>query len=221
VGGLVAFQFKRASCVAVGTFNMYIIQPRWLAKVGIIPQGIEVAIETKLDEPGFRFWSPKLPVRWFVTPSRVQVETLHADADCGEAVAKVFEALPQTPLIALGNNAIYQAPLGDLEALPILSSLRREGPEGFKAVQTSLHYGMRREDTTFNAQLAITEKELELAVNAHTKLREMNPEDAAKVARRFFEDRRTAEQLIAHLFQVRVTYVNPYIRRVEETDGGH
>jgi hypothetical protein len=188
---------------------MYIIQPRWLVKVGIIPSGTEVVIETKLDEPGFRFGSPKLPVRWLVTPNRVQVETLHADADCGAAVAKVFEALPQTPLIALGNNAIYQAPLGDHEALPIPPSLRREGPEGFRAVQTTLHYGMRRGDTTFNVQLAIAENELELSVNAHTELRELNPEDAAKSARRFFEDRRTGERLIQDIFHVDVVYAQP------------
>ncbi len=96
-----AFQFTKVNCVAVGTFNMYIIQPAWLAKVGIIPKGIGVAIESKLDEPGFRFWSPKLPVRWYVTPSRIQVETQRADADCGELVASVFKSLPETPLIAL------------------------------------------------------------------------------------------------------------------------
>jgi hypothetical protein len=205
----VAFQFTKANCVAVGTFNMYIIQPAWLAKVGIIPKGIGVAIESKLDEPGFRFWSPKLPVRWLVTPNRIEVETQRADADCGKAVAGIVEHLPWTPLIALGNNAIYQAPFDDLEAIPIPASLWREGPEGFKTVQKTLHYGMGRDDTTFHIQLAISEKNLELSVNAHTELKELKPEDAAKVAGRFFEDRQTGERLIKHLFQVSVVYAQP------------
>jgi hypothetical protein len=215
----VAFQFKRANCVAVGTFNMYIIQPAWLAKVGIIPKGIGVAIESKLDEPGFRFSSPKLPVRWYVTPSRIQVETHSADADCGEPVASVFKWLPETPLVALGNNAIYQATLDDLQAIPCISSFWREGPEGFKSVQRTLHYGLQRDETVFNVQLAITEKNLEVSVNAHTELRERATEDVQKAARRFFEDRQTGERLIEHLLQVRVTYVEPDIRPAEETDG--
>ena len=50
-------------------------------------------------------------------------------------------------------------------------------------------------------------------------LRERATEDAQKAARRFFEDRQTGERLIEHLFQVRVTYVEPDIRPAEETDG--
>ena len=32
-----AFRFKKAGCVVVGTFNMYIVQPPWLTKIGMFP----------------------------------------------------------------------------------------------------------------------------------------------------------------------------------------
>src|SRR5208337_2269799 len=99
----------------------------------------------------------------------------------------VLRSLPETPLVALGNNAIYQATLDDLQAIPCISSFWREGPEGFKSVQRTLHYGLQRDETVFNVQPAITEKDLEVLVNAHTELRERATEDAQKAARRFFE----------------------------------
>jgi hypothetical protein len=210
-GGAVAFQFKRANCVAVGTFNMYIIQPAWLAKVGILPKDVQVAIQSRLDEPGFRFSSLKLHWRWVVTPNLIQIETDRPEVDCGEVLARVFDKLPWTPLIALGNNAVYQAPLRDIESIPLALSLRRETPEGFPCVQRTLHYGLKHEDTLFNVQLAATEDELELVVNAHTELLGHESEDAQKAARRFFEDRHTGERLTKDLFPGSVIDDNPNI----------
>jgi hypothetical protein len=54
----VAFGFKRANCVVVGTFNIYIVQPAWLEETGIIPKGSVVSIDSKIDASGFRFSSP-------------------------------------------------------------------------------------------------------------------------------------------------------------------
>lgn len=78
-----AFTFKKATCVAAGTFNMYVIQPPWLTKIGIVQKGIEVAIGTDLDEPGFRYIPTRSPFRWFVSPQRIEVETREPEADCG------------------------------------------------------------------------------------------------------------------------------------------
>lgn len=49
-----ALKFEKASCVVVGTFNIYILRPQWLAKHEIIETGTEVGIETNLTQPGFR-----------------------------------------------------------------------------------------------------------------------------------------------------------------------
>lgn len=200
-----AFRFKRADCIAVGTFNSYIIQPAWLAKVGIIPTEIPVQIYSKLDEPGFRFTSPKLPTRWVVTPTRVQVETDDADQDCGEAVAKVLERLPWTPLVALGCNTLYQASLDELGQIPVFTALNPKAPEGFDLAQRTVHYAMKRGETVFNLQLAATEDELELSVNVHTGLRARESEYAQQSARRFFDNRKTARALITALFEVSVS----------------
>lgn len=216
-----AFQFTKANCVAVGTFNMYIIQPAWLAEVDIIPKGIPVEIYSKLDEPGFRFTSPKMPTRWIVTPSRIQVESDRPDEDCGGAMARVFEQLPWTPLVALGNNTIYRASLDELAHLPLFGSLKQDPPTGFEFAQKMVHYGLKRGETVFNLMLALTEDEVEVSVNAHNELQGHKSRDAQLVARRFLQDRETAEVLIAELFDASVTYAKPDHPSPEKTDRGN
>ena len=85
------FRFKKSSCVAVGTFNIYIIQPPWLRKVAILPAELAgVTMEAKLDEPGFRFTPAKLPIQWIVKPDRIEVLTTYPKYDCGSPVAEVL-----------------------------------------------------------------------------------------------------------------------------------
>lgn len=215
------FRFKRAHCVAVGTFNIYIIQPAWLSEVGIIPKGSPVEVYSKLDEPGFRFSSPKLATRWVITPNRIQVETDKPDENCGEAMAKVLGQLPWTPLVALGNNTIYQAPLEDLSQIPALTALDPKIPEGFDVAQKTIHIAMKRGDTLYNLQLAAAEDEIELSSNVHTDLREHKSDFAQEAARRFLEDRRTAQTLISALFEVSVSDVSEDNQSSQGTDGGN
>ena len=207
--------------MAAGTFNIYIIQPAWLAEVDIIPKGIPVEIQSKLDEPGFRFTSPKMPTRWIVTPSRIQVESDRPDDDCGGAMARVFEQLPWTPLLALGNNTIYRASLDELVHLPLFGSLKQEPPTGFEFAQKMVHYGLKRGETLFNLMLALTTDEVEVSVNAHYELQGHKGRDAQLVARRFLQDRETAEELIAELFDASVTYAKPDRTSPEKTDRGN
>lgn len=216
----VVFRFKRANCVAVGTFNIYIIQPAWLSEVGIIPKGSPVEVYSKLDEPGFRFTSPKLAARWVITPNRIQVETDTPGEDCGEAMAKVLSQLPWTPLVALGNNTIYQTPLEALPRIPVLTALDPKAPEGFELAQKTVHVGMKRGDTLYNLQLSATEDEIELSSNAHTELRERKSEFAQMSARRFFEDRKTAQRLITALFETSVSDVADDNQSSQGTDRG-
>lgn len=201
-----SLRFKKAACVVAGTFNMYIVQPAWLTKVEIIPKGIEVAIGTKLDEPGFRFFSPKLPLRWFVTPSRIEVETESPEADCGGVIADVLAKLPWTPLIALGNNSVYVAPRSEIDTLP--DELRRvpEIPGGYELAQRSFHFGLSRENRIANLQLSITSEEIELSINVNTELRNRDSDSAQAAARRFLQDRADAEDLARQLFKVNIEH---------------
>ena len=200
-----AFRFKRSNCVLVGTFNMYIIQPPWLAKRGIIPK-VNVTLESKLNEPGFRFSSSKLRTRWVVTPGRIDVESEDPQEDCGDAMAKVVHALPETPLIALGNNAFYEAPLGDPLALPEDLRDSRAVPPGYSLVQSTQHFALKRGESITNIQLAITDKSFEIATNVHTELRDRDSTFTEEVARRFLADRLDSERLITQLFNVRVMH---------------
>lgn len=203
-----AFTFKRATCVAAGTFNMYVIQPTWLTKIGILKKGIEVTISTHMDEPGFRYIPVKSPFQWFVTPRSIEVETREPEEDCGSQVATVLEFLPWTPLVALGNNAIFTAPLDDLNRLREDFRKSPQPPEGWSMKQRSVHFGLSRGGAVTNLQLSITQEELELSVNVHTELRKMESAVAQAAARRFLQDRREAEALIQQLFGVTIEYAN-------------
>jgi hypothetical protein len=220
-GNTVAFRFKRASCVAIGTFNMYIIQPAWLAAVGIIPKHTLVEIYSKLDMPGFRFSSPQMPARWTVTPTRIEIETDRMDEDCGSAMAQVLKELPWTPLLAIGNNAFYHAPCEELASLSSIEVLRKDAPDGFEFAQRSIHYGVKGQDTIFNLQLAITEEALELSANAHTELQGFNSDLAQQAARHFFQHRESAEWLIADLFKASVSHANSNDSLPDENDRGN
>jgi len=204
----VAFRFKRASCIVAGTFNMHIVQPVWLAGRGILPKGVAVAIESKLDEPLFRFHSPKLRTRWMVSQTRIEVETLRADEDCGKPVADLLSELPWTPLQAIGNNAIYVAGHSELDRLPSIRHLFADAPDGYTMKQRSFHVAPAKDERTFNLQLSVTPEEVELSVNAHVEQKEKSSEVARTAASQFFQHRSEAEGLIRNLFNVEVEYAN-------------
>lgn len=201
-----AFRFQKASCVVVGTFNMYILHPEWLARHEIIERGMEVGIEANLAQPGFRFQFPKYKATWSVAPTRVVIETQDPQTDCGTFIAKVLSTLPHTPLFALGNNAVYEAGLSERDALaPAIRDFPwPESPnEGETVAQNTFHVGVKRaEREATNLQLAIQEDKIELSCNVHTKLEDQADAAAAAIAaaKRFFEDRTYSKTLAQHFF---------------------
>jgi hypothetical protein len=208
----VAFRFKNAACVVAGTFNIYIVQPPWLVEVGILPKETPFTIGSKLDEPGFRFSFPKLAVRWIVAPNRIMVDTDSIVEDCGTPIAKVLGALPWTPLTGLGNNTTYTASLSDLS---VLNEYLRTSPgplNGYNLTQRSFHYAATQESRIFNLQLSLTQEEIELSVNVHSELQGKEKAEGNKMAcsaaGRFFQDRKDAELLIQHFFNVEIDHGN-------------
>ena len=201
-----AFRFQKASCVVVGTFNMYILHPQWLAKHEIIETGMEVGIETNLTQPGFRFRFPEDKAIWSVAPNRLAIESQDPKTDCGETAAKILRALPETPLFALGNNVHYQAELSERENL---SSSIRDFPETEpptkeqSVLQRTFHAGVKRsERVTVNLQIALKEDGIELACNVHNELgnSENANEVAVAAAERFFDDRAEVKALAQRFF---------------------
>lgn len=201
------FRFKKSACVVVGTFNMYIIQPPWLAKIGVIPKGTQVGISAKLDEPGFRFSVLTKPsTHWMVSPSRIDLESDSWEEDCGAPIAKVLERLPETPLKGIGLNFIYEASLSEIESLTYVSEFSPVPPEGYDLAQRSLHVGFKRGEQTFNLQLSVLGESIEIAANIHTDLEDKEGGIAQGVTKDFLGLRNEAETIVRGLFKVSITH---------------
>jgi hypothetical protein len=197
----VAVTFSKASCIAVGAFNIYIIQPEWLTKVEILGQGEELLVETNFSEPGFRFRSQKSSFLWTVSPTRIVVESTDPSENCGAMIARVLGLLPHTPLQAIGNNAFYAAPLEELaEPVP-------ETPAGYEITQRSLHTALRKEGAVYNVQRSITKERISFQCNVHFDLKEKSPEFVQACAKKFFDNRIESEVLLCHIFKVQIEQV--------------
>jgi hypothetical protein len=200
-----AICFRKASCVAVGAFNVYIVQPHWLASKDLLPKGLEVVIESKMDEPGFRFTSAQLKVRWFITPTRIAIETDDPAEDCGDLMARLLRWLPETPVVAIGNNANYEAKpaagmVRGLPDYPISQTL-----PGDRLSQRSFHVAVQRDKCVFNLQLSLTAERIELLINSHCPIAgERGAALAQEHAKQFLEHRRMGGELARHHLKVDV-----------------
>ena len=206
------FHFEKASCVVVGTFNMYILHPQWLVRNKIIDDPIEVGFETNLARPGFRFRFEKDRSVWSVAPDRLTIETEDPQVDCGKPIAKILQVLSHTPLLALGNNNHYRADLSDLETLSesIREFPRTESPTpDHKVVQRTFHVGIKRtEHEAVNLQIAVKEDFIGLACNVHTNLggSETPSDRAIAAAERFLDDRAESKSLAQHFFGAAINH---------------
>lgn len=204
-----AFHLKNASCVVLGTFNMYIIHPRWLAKHEIIDKGVEVGIQTNLTEPGFRFLFPQHKTTWTVAPDRIVIESDDPTIDCGALVAAVLRKLPETPFRAIGNNTVYEADRAETTALTqSLRDFLQTGspPSGETVLQHSFSVAARLgEQREANLQMSVEQDRLELGCNVQTELRGLEDTAVAcQAAERFFQDRSAIEPLVLHFFGARI-----------------
>lgn len=202
-----AFRFLKANSVAVGAFNIYIVQPHWLTRKGVIPAG-EVTLEAKLDEPGFRLCSLlQQRVQWAITPTRIIIETDDPEANCGETLARLLDFLPETPITAVGNNTHYTESLeediahpGFPHDFPVLTTLA-----GDTLQQRTFHVGVKRGQCLYNVQSALTAGRAELLVNAHCQISEQTGEVTPQSHLRLFKEHRTVGiELAKHHLKVTV-----------------
>jgi hypothetical protein len=202
----VAFKFEKAGCVVVGTFNMYILHPQWLERHKIVEPDVAVQIETNMTQPGFRFRFPKDKAIWSVAPNRLAIESQDPRNDCGQTVAKILRALPETPLFAMGNNVHYRAELSERETLsPSIRDFPEPGPlsGGQSVLRRAFHTTVKCSDRmTVNLQMSLEEDSIELACNVHDELgnSENANEVAVTAAERFFDNRAEIEALAQHFF---------------------
>lgn len=209
--GTVPFRFKSASCVVVGTFNIYVLQPPLLASLGLIRnQKSHVKLEANLTQPGFRFSSEELNATWTVKPDKVVVQTVDPQKDCGADMATVLEALKWTPITAIGTNVEFlskELPDGVLSDshTSIRNALGSEGQEGI--VQTTCHFSVRLGEHICNFQVAGQDSEFELSINVHSDLINRGDQPttnhiAQQIARRFFSQRQEVTSLIHQKFSL-------------------
>ena len=168
-----AFKLKTASCVVVGTFNIYVIQPKLLTEIGVFPASDEFRIETNLEQPGFRFTCARAPcVKWSVRPDRLTVESTDSDSDNGANIAAVLEALKWTPVSAIGTNLLLEADLTQQAQIAPNFRLPTADVEADVGAlkQCTAHVGIQIADQLYNIQLAQRANGLELALNVHTAL---------------------------------------------------
>jgi hypothetical protein len=163
------FEFSNTSCVVVGTFNIYIVQPHWLSEVEIIPSKTKVAIQADMRSPGFKFKLPdNVDLSWNIRPDRLSTQSERLDVDCGKPIAQVLKKLPWTPVTAVGCNAAFIASLDHYDKISHLFSSDSLADE-YKLAQKTWHRGIRRNHLTLNIQLSVTDDSIELSLNAHTE----------------------------------------------------
>jgi hypothetical protein len=202
------FKFKKASCVVVGSFNIYIIHPKWLVKHGIIESEVEVGILLNLEQAGFRYQIPKHRISWYVAPDKIVVESEHPEVDCGDYVFRVLAKLPETPLFAIGNNVTYEAEKAETSLLnqTIRDFINTTTPIDSEAItERSFHVALERQKhEVINLQISIKNDGIVLMCNVHTNLRDREDvcDAAGRVARSFIDDRDFIKPLIHHYFGV-------------------
>jgi len=201
----VAFTFLEASCVVVGTFNIYIIRPDWLGKIGVLPEGSDVKIETQMNQPGIRITSARLGARWTVSPTRLVLETSDANENCGQTLDRILESLPHTPLMALGLNVAYRGDASSIDHWQEKTAFPpSRAPEGYELKQRTWHIGVKRGEQVFNLQMSESEEGVEIHVNVHTELLNRDIDFARETARQFLQCRQTAQSLVRYIFNARI-----------------
>lgn len=206
------FRFKSAAAVAVGTFNIYIIQPNWLSQVGLIGEGAQIEMEADFSRPGFRFKPTGASIRWSIHPDRIILDTEQADADCGAPLAVVLEHLRWTPLFGIGTNLVFEAPLSDIDRVRSLF-IEPSPREGFAVGQRTAHIALVKDQQRFNLQIATPQKPenevLTLSINVHTAIEQsLLPLQANALAiescRHFIPHRDEAVSLARDVFRIEV-----------------
>ncbi|HUE70287.1 MAG TPA: hypothetical protein VMP01_05305 [Pirellulaceae bacterium] len=208
-----SFRFRNAASVVAGTFNIYIVQPNWLAQVGILEEGATSQMWADLDRPGFRFRVKDSMLTWNVRPDRITLESGSPNDDCGSPLEKVIGALQWTPLMGVGTNLQFAA---DLDELPRLryKCPTFEPPSGFSQGQSTWHAALVKDQHTFNFQIAVSPptkvpQNVVLSINVHTEIaRDLKQLDANAVGqaacRKFVGHCNEAVELAKNVFGMEI-----------------
>jgi hypothetical protein len=198
------FKLRKSSCVAVGTFNIYIFRPPWVGEVEGCPAGAEIKIHADLSKPGFQLSSPNLNCIWTVRPDRIALESAEHQKSCGEVMAEILRRLPETPLTAIGHNfeaaAEVEPDIGDRLGELFTPQSVAEGEIERQARVTTVRIGAQQ----YNLSLIRLNDRFAIAANVHTDLMGATNREARDAADRSLEFRSTAFQLSKELWAIEV-----------------
>jgi hypothetical protein len=197
--------------VALGTFNIYIIQPAWLKAVGLIDDSIEqIVLESDFRRPGFRMQLPTLT--WYVEPTRIMLETSHPQTDCGVAMSTIINKLPFTPLHAVGVNASYEALLQDVD----LSMWRHPASDRSLGSELALQHSgwgasFRKGRQTYNVQLVVNAEQNVATASTNVELRLSDADDSG-VAKEMTDNcqnvQRESAEILQKTFELRIHHAD-------------
>ena len=159
---MVQFKFKQSSCVAIGTFNIYVVQPKLLAEMGVFKAAQPVMVFGDLTQPGIRFEIDGMT--WVVRPERLAVESARPDVNCGQFVEKTLAALCWTPIMAIGINSVFTSPGESAKELPSCLRLPEHPDATVRTVHACVPYGKSK----INFALTRDQDGLTLSLNSHT-----------------------------------------------------
>ena len=200
------FAFDKSSCVAVGTFNIYILNPPWLGKKDILPKNATVRGLANLLQPGFRYEVEGMPQTWTVSPTRVEVESRSVGFSCGNLVAKLLRVLPETPVFGIGNNFHFTAKLDQIDEVadPVRGLLLAQSGS---TVARACHFSVKRDDITIaHLQIRADDEHVEFSCNVHSNV-EGRPDpnaEAVAAADRFIDDHLLSLDLGNQFFGLRL-----------------
>jgi len=171
----VTFKLKSAAAAAAGVFNIYSVQHRWLAEIGVVEPAADDFAYVDLLSPTVRIASGSSNTAWEVRPDRLIVWSETAKEDCGKQLGRALEYLPWTPLIGVGASIEFHADLSIADKLPNQFPIGPK-PEGFSVGTRSWHYNLEEKARRFIFQMTLNPESQEspgsvvLSINVHTDI---------------------------------------------------
>ncbi len=199
-----------SSIVTAGAFNARIITPSWLVGEGIVSldspgDGVEGELTFPASNPAdtkMRFEIAGF--RWEVSASRVFIGSDGPDSPA-DLVARLLDALPHTPIVAVGSNFDFRVERGDGDKLPLGLRLGRQPTPGLAEITESRATlaGVTGGGTACTIAVAARDNEILANANYHRPMQASDRraviESAKAAAAEFIADRRTAEETVADL----------------------
>jgi len=195
----------QSSCVVAGSWNPAILQPAWMVKQGILPNGggkIELAAPIGQPTPMplvARYTLADLS--WVAQPMSLEVQPAAEGANPGLFVASVLEKLSHTPIRAVGNNFNFDPGTAGVKLLDVFHCAGWDRLRG-SAEEVGSRVGVRLSHDTGVVNVTVVSSATavtELQFNFHREMVEVS--EAIEAARKWADDSNAAKALAARIVE--------------------